>query len=175
MSQTDNALGLDELFNYKNQLMDDLLTSDTITRLLSDDCATLESPESLIYTQVFPYEYIPDVQEHGKTFICCEVDVGSVNGKTFLSPKLYLWVFTHKSKLRIPTGGLRVDRLTSEIVKKLNGSRLYGLGELNLKNVRRFSPIQDYQGRTLEFSTRDYNRFNPTGQPVPSNRKAGIT
>lgn len=166
--------GLDELFSYKNQLMNDLLTSETIVKLLSEDGATLADPETLIYNQVYPYEYIPDVQEHGKTFICCEVDIGSVNGKTFLNPRIYLWVFTHKSKLRLPGGGLRVDRLTSEIVETLNGSRLYSLGELNLKNVRRFSPIVDYQGRTLEFTGRDWNRINPTGKPVPANRKVGI-
>ena len=166
--------GLDELFSYKNQLMNDLLTSETIVKLLSEDGVTLVDPDDLIYDRVFPFEYIPDVQEHGKTFICCEVDIGGVSGKTFLSPRIYLWVFTHKSKLRLPGGGLRLDRLTSEIVEKLNGSRVYSLGELNLRNVRRFSPITDYQGRILEFGGRDWNRVSPTGQGVPSNRKAGL-
>lgn len=166
--------GLDELFDYKNQLMNDILTTEPIVKLLSEDGATIAEPDELIYKQVFPYEYIPDVQERAKTFICCEVDIGGVSGKTFLNPKILVWTFTHKSKLRIPSGGLRVDRLASELVKKLNGSRVYGLGELDLKNVRRFAPVVDYQGRTLEFITRDYNRLNPTGQSVPSNRKAGF-
>lgn len=166
--------GLDELFDYKNTLMNDLLTSETIVKLLSEDGATLTNPEDLIYHQVFPFEYIPDVQEHARTFICGDVDISGVDGKAFLNPTIFLWVFTHKSKLRLPGGGLRLDRLTSEIVKKLNGSRTYGLGELNLRDVKRFMPIVDYQGRILRFTTRDYNRINPTGQPIPSNRKAGV-
>ena len=46
---------LDEFFDYKNQLMDDLLTSKQIVRLLSDDCKTIHKPDSLMYSQVFPY------------------------------------------------------------------------------------------------------------------------
>lgn len=169
----DDFLGLDELFDYKNQLMDDLLTNENITRLLSDDCAITDNPESLMYTQVFPYEYVPDVVEHGQTFICCEVDIKEVLSKTFLVPVLYIWIFTHKSKVRLPKGGIRTDKLSSEIVKSINGSRMYGLGELYLYSAKRFSPISNYQGRVLTFNAKDFNRISPTGKKVPENRKHG--
>lgn len=166
-------VGLDELFDYKNQLMDDMLTNEQIIRLLSDDGKTLTTPEALVYTQVFPYEYVPDVVEHGQTFICCEVDIKDVVNKTFLVPVLYIWVFTHKSKVRLPGGGVRTDKLSSEITKIINGSRMYGLGELNLQSAKRFSPIGDYQGRILTFYTKDFNRLSPSDKKVPANRKHG--
>lgn len=166
-------VGLDELFDYKNQLMDDMLTNEQIIRLLSDDGKTLTTPEKLVYTQVFPYEYVPDVVEHGQTFICCEVDIKDVVNKTFLVPVLYIWVFTHKSKVRLPGGGVRTDKLSSEITKIINGSRMYGLGELNLQSAKRFSPIGDYQGRILTFYTKDFNRLSPSDKKVPANRKHG--
>jgi len=166
-------LGLDELFDYKNQLIDDILSSESIIRLLSDDGKTLAAPESLVYSQVYPYEFVPDVVEHGQTYICCEVDIREVQDKTFLLPAIYVWVFTHKSKLRLPEGGVRVDKLTSEIVKVMNGSRMYGLGELNLQSAKRFSPVSNYQGRTLIFYTKDFNRLSPTGKKIPANRKHG--
>ena len=166
-------IGLDELFDYKNQLMDDLLSNEQIIRLLSDDGKTLSSPESLVYSQVFPYEYVPDVVEHGQTFICCEVDIKDVIDKTFLMPVLYIWVFTHKSKVRLTGGGVRTDKLSSEITKIINGSRMYGLGELNLQSVKRFSPIGNYQGRILTFSAKDFNRLPNAGKKVPANRKHG--
>lgn len=109
--------GLDELFDYKNQLMNDLLTNNDVVRLLSEDGETTVNPSELMYEQVFPYEYVPDVTEHSKTFICCEVDIMSVVNKTYLSPTLYIWVFTHKSKVRLPGGGVRVDRLSSKITE----------------------------------------------------------
>lgn len=163
--------GLDELFDYKNQLMDDMLTNAKILELLSDDCAQNTKPEEYIYSQVFPYEYVPDTVEHGQTFICCEVDIGDVRNKTFLNPRIYVWVFTHKSKVRLPRGGIRMDKLSSEIVKTINGSRMYGLGTLNLVSVKRFSPVTDYQGRILVFDAKDYNRLADMRKPVPANRK----
>lgn len=164
---------LDEFFYYKNQLMNDLLTNEQIVRLLSDDCETLSEPGKLAYVQVFPYEYVPDTITHGQTFICYDVDIQRAPSKTFLTPTLYIWVFTHKSKMRLPEGGVRVDKLCSEIAKTINGSRYYGLGELDLSSTRRFAPIADYQGKMLTFHTIDFNRFSPSGRSAPSNRRSG--
>lgn len=164
---------LNEFFHYKNQLMDDLLTNGEILRLLSDDCKSLSDPSKLLYTQVFPYEYVPDTITHGQTFICCDVDIQRAQSKTFLTPTMYIWVFTHKSKMRLPEGGVRVDELCSEIAKAINGSRYYGLGELDISSTRRFAPIADYQGKVLTFQATDFNRLSPSGRPTPSNRRSG--
>lgn len=164
---------LEEFFDYKNQLMGDLLTNESIVHLLCDEGKTTDDPQELVYTQVHPYEYIPDTTEHGHTFICCDVDIQRAMNKTFLLPVLYIWVFTHRSKIRLPEGGVRVDRLVSEIAKAINGSRNYGLGELDLYSVKRFAPITDYQGKIMTFQAKDFNRILPTGQPVPTNRKRG--
>ena len=88
-------------------------------------------------------------------------------------PAIYVWVFTHKSKMRLPEGGVRVDKLCSEIAKELNGSRYYGLGELDLYAVKRFAPMTDYQGKVMTFMATDFNRLSPTGKPIPTNRKRG--
>ena len=164
---------LEEFYNYKNQLIGDLLTRPAIVRLLSDDCRDTDSPERLVYSQVFPYEYIPDTVEHGQTFICCEVDVQRSLNKTFLLPVLYVWVFSHKSKLRLPEGGVRTDRLCSEIAMAINGSRFYGLGELDLYSVKRFAPMTDYHGKVMTFQAQEFNRISPTGRPIPQNRRNG--
>lgn len=164
-------MNLSELFNYKNQLMDDLLTNKKIVRLLCDDEKNIDDPHDLVYTQVFPYEYIPDTVQHGKTFICCDVDVGRSLNKTFLLPTLYIWVFTHKSKLRLQEGGVRTDKLACEIATVINGSRYYGLGELDFYSIKRFAPVSDYQGKVMTFQAQDFNRLSPTGKDAPTNRK----
>lgn len=162
---------LEEFFDYKNQLMEDLLTNESIVNLLTDGTVNLTDASSLVYKQVFPFEYIPETVEHGQTFICCDVDVQKSVSKTYLLPTLQIWVFTHKSKLRLDEGGVRTDKLASEIAKAINGSRSYGLGELDLYSVRRFAPIADYQGKCLTFHALEFNRSTPTGRDVPSNRK----
>lgn len=162
---------LNEFFDYKNRLVADMVTNSEIVSLLRDDAVENYDPSALVYTQIFPFEYVPETLEHGQTYICCDVDVQKTSSKTFLSPVIYVWVFTHKSKLRLDKGGVRVDKLCSEIAKTLNGSRYYGLGELDLYSVKRFSPITDYQGKVMMFVAKDFNRPSPTGKDIPSNRK----
>lgn len=164
---------LDEFFYYKNQLMQDLLTNEQIIMLLSGSGQEKSEPNSLAYSQVFPYEYIPDTITHGQTYICFDVDIQRAPSKTFLSPTIYIWVFTHKSLMRLPEGGVRVDKLCSEIAKTINGSRYYGLGELDLDSTRRFAPIADYHGKVLTFKATEFNRFTPSGRSAPSNRRGG--
>lgn len=163
---------LQEFFDYKNQLMEDLLTNEDIVRLI-DDTVALQNADSLAYTQVFPCEYIPDTVQEGKTYICFDVDIQRTADKTFLSPTLFIWVFTHRSKLRLPEGGVRTDKLCSEICKAINGSRKYGLGELNLYSVKRFAPMTDFQGKVLTFYAKDFNRVYDGKKYTPENRKRG--
>lgn len=163
---------LQEFFDYKNQLMEDLLTNSEIVRLVNDT-VTLENAEELAYTQVFPCEYVPDTVEHGTTYICFDVDILESVNKTYLLPTLYVWVFTHRSLLRLPEGGVRTDKLCSEICNAINGSRMYGLGELNLYSVKRFAPMTDYQGKCMAFRAVDFNKQFDPNRPTPSNRKRG--
>lgn len=163
---------LSEFFDYKNKLMEDLLTNNDIVKLL-DSTTELSNAHKLAYHNVFPYEYIPDTVEEAKTFICFDVDVQESINKTFLLPTLYIWVFSHKSKLRLPEGGVQTDKLVSEIAKAINGSRFYGLGELDLYSVKRFAPVTDYQGKVMTFHAKEFNRHAPNTRPVPSNRKKG--
>ena len=163
---------LSEFFDYKNKLMEDLLTNPEIVKLL-DNSVELKNAKQLAYTHVFPYEYIPDTVEEAKTFICFDVDVQESINKTFLLPTLYIWVFSHKSKLRLLEGGVQTDKLASEIAKAINGSRFYGLGELDLYSVKRFTPVTDYQGKVMTFHAKDFNRLSPNTKPIPSNRKTG--
>lgn len=161
---------LDEFFDYKNKLMEDLLTHETIVSLLSDD-VNLKDAITLRYAQVFPYEYVPETVEEGKTFICFDVDIQRTVDKTFLLPTIYIWVFTHKSKLRLPEGGVRTDKLCSAIAEVINGSREYGLGELGLYSIKRFAPMTDFQGKVMTFYATDFNRLHNPTKPIPSRRK----
>lgn len=164
---------LEEFFDYKNQLAEDLLTTESIVTLLGDD-ASMETADSLMYTQVFPFEYIPDTTEEGKTYVCIDVDIQSASGwddTLFYAPKIYVWIFSHKSRLRLPEGGVRTDKICSEICKKINGSYQYGFGRLNLYAVKRFAPMTDYQGKCMSFIAKDFNKVFDGKRRVPSNRK----
>ncbi len=163
---------LEDFYDYKNQFMGDILTNEAIVRLI-DDNISVEDAASLIYSQVFPYEYIDETVQEGKTFVCVDVDVQKSQSSTYLFPIMYVWVFTHKSLLRLPNGGgVRTDRLVSEIAKAINGSRQYGLGELDLYAVKRYAPMTDFQGKVMTFYAKEFNRQYNKDKYTPSNRKA---
>lgn len=167
-------MNLTELFDYKNQFMKDMVTNSSIVNLLTDDADTRLHPERLAYTQIHPYEYVPETVESGQTFICYDVDIQRSYNKSYYAPALYVWVFTHKSKLRLTGGGVRTDTLASEIAKAINGSRYYGLGELELYSLKRFAPTTDFQGKVMTFVMTETNLVGAAKKPVPSNRRAGV-
>lgn len=161
---------LDELFEYKNKIMEILCSNEKIIKLITkNDNATIPS-KTAQYNQIFPYEYIPETVDNATTFICFDVDVPYVENKTFLDPEIYIWVFTHKSNMKIEGGGVRIDDICVEINNELNGNREIGLGELDLRSVGRFMPIVDYQGRVLTYQARDFNRGR-SDKNIPSNRR----
>lgn len=161
---------LEDFYDYKNKLMEDLLTSETIVSLIGRD-KDIKDPRTLAYKQVFPTDYIPETVQDGQTFICFDVDILSVSNKTFLTPVLYIWIFVHRSKLVLPGGGIRADKLCSEVCKIINGSRYYGLGELNLSSVKRYAPMTDYQGKLMTFYAKEFNMQFNGSKTTPSNRK----
>lgn len=163
-------MNLDEFFDYKNKLMETLCCNPEIVRLVTDSRDAPVPNYNLAYSQIFPYEFLPDTVDDGMTFICFDVDIDEVLDKTFYVPVVYVWEFTHKSKMHLNEGGIRVDQLAVEINKELNGNRYFGLGELELDSVGRFSPITDYYGRVLTYFSRDFNRTPPSKKP-PANRK----
>lgn len=151
---------LEEFYEYKNLLMKQLCSNEDIVKLVTcNDDADVPN-HGLPYTQFFPYEFIPETVGDGKTFICFDVDVQRVPNKTTYLVVLYVWIFTHKSQLRLPDGGgCILDRLAVDVNKMLNGSRYYSLGEFSLDSVERFVPITDYLGRVLTFRGVELNRF----------------
>lgn len=162
-------MNLEEFFDYKNQFMKDLCCNADIVTLVTDKDDSKVPNHTIAYSQIFPFEFVPETIDSGQTFICFDVDIAEVINKTFYIPVLYVWIFTHKSKMRLKEGGVRVDKIASKVDEMLNGSRFFGLGELDLYNVSRFSPITDYQGRVLTYYAKDFNRL--TSKQPPSNRK----
>ena len=166
-------MDLREFFDYKNLLMKDLCSNEAIVKLVTGNEEARVPNHQLAYTQLYPYEFVPETVSEAQTFICFDMDILSVPNKTYYLPVLYIWVFTHKSNLRLSKGGLLLDELSSEISKMLNGNRFYGLGQLKLSATQRFEPTTDYLGRALVFNAVDFNRMT-AGGVTPSKRKRGL-
>ena len=164
-------------YNYKNQFLNDILTDDEIVSLIDEDF-DLENGDrkSLVYSKVFPLEYVPETVEDAATYIMCDVDISKPYNSQYIEVTLYVWVLMHKSLLLLPDGGgVRIDKIVSKIIDDINGSRYYGLGELDLYSTRRISSvIADYQGRQITFKATDTGRFYDPDKPTPKNRRRGV-
>lgn len=160
---------LEDIYSYKNQLMTELLNTQSIVELIKDD--TVSDAADLAYTQVFPYEYIPDEAKPAQTFICFDIDMQKPIGKTFFTLTLNVWVFSHRSKLRLPDNSIRTDRLCSEICKKMHNIQKYRVKAFELESVKKFAPAAEYQGKVLSFNAKEFKRVSDIEKKIPGNRK----
>ena len=149
---------LSELPNYKNQLMKEFCCDANIVHLLTGNEEAAVPNHGLPYTQMYPFAYVPETVDEARSFLCFDVDIVSVPNETYLVPVVYVWVFAHKSNLRMEGGGVLIDQLVQEAHRILNGSWNYGLGKLKFDSCRRFTPINGYLGRVLTYYALDFNR-----------------
>ena len=54
---------LEEFFDYKNKLMEDLITNESIVDLVGEG----READTLPYNQIFPYEFFPETIQDGYT------------------------------------------------------------------------------------------------------------
>ena len=165
---------LEEFFDYKNLLMQDICKNQRMVYLITEDEKASMPNYTLPYSQVFPFEFVPETEDNGRTFVCFDIDMKkSAQTRVTYDLILYIWVFTHKSNLRTRDKRLRLDDMTSVLCQMLNGNRFYGMGKLELESVDGFTPIADYKGKTMVFVARDWN-LTSADKKLPTNRKVGV-
>ena len=147
---------LEEISDYKIKIMKALCQSKSIQKLVMLRESTREGRE-MMYTNIYPYSFVPETVTKANTFICFEIEVKRVLNRTFKEMDIIFWIFTHQSLIRT-NEGIRPDVLSNEVDKIFNGSREFGLGTTELKIVSLVNPAKDYHGRTLVYKSTEFNR-----------------
>jgi len=163
---------LDELYQYKNTLMELLCSDQAIVKLVMDnqdaECPNRDMP----YKHVFPYNHTPEITKEATVYVCFDVEVKRVPNKTILYPDVYVWAFCHVSLMRLADGGgVRPDRLVCEINHVLSGSPCLGAGPLELVGLSSVSPIDHHWGKLLHYTTVDFNRPSTSYDKLRSGRR----
>lgn len=150
---------LEELTKYKQEIMKNLCESTEVIELLSvDPNNTIEYGEDLICKQIFPYGYVPNIQNKENVFICIDVEVPRTNGSTFKDVAMHLYIFAHHNLMKTPHG-TRIDVLADKIDRLLNMKRGLGIGAVQLRSVKRFMPADTYYGVELCYDVTDFNNL----------------
>jgi hypothetical protein len=150
---------LEELSKIKSNMSQFFLKDKELVSLLTGNSNPSLPAMSLLYDQVFPYDWIDETVVEQKSFLCYDLDVADVKKPSLKDVTLWIWIFVHKDLMRTAYGVLR-DRISSRVDKLINGSDdISGIGTVELKQVRRFRPAKDFYGRELKYFVQDFNRF----------------
>ena len=145
---------------YKRQLIDSLLGNEKIVAAIESKSANYDpdSPDTLIYENVFPYLRIPDVQMVAETYVLMAVDMISPSrtNEFFVNMRLTIWVMAHQETMRM-TGksSTRIDYIADEIEEMLVNTSEFGYGMLELMSNKEIILNEKYQYRELVFRNLD--------------------
>lgn len=135
-------VSLKQLKLYKDEILRLIVNDEQLCRAIynnSEECLLLpvESPGDLLYTKVFPYKHIvDDTQEEAGTFVTMDMAFSSVGSGYYYDFSIVLFVFTHKSLMRIKIGTeyqLRTDFILSRLETILSKTKNLGMGQLKLE------------------------------------------
>ncbi len=153
---------LRELRKFRNTINKKLCSDQVIVDLINDKPSKVPD-RSLMYKNIFPYAYTPDVVKGTGTFICHRIFVPVVMNKTFKSITIVFYVFVHQDNIRT-SEGLRYDLIAERIEEMFNGTMELGVGRMKLNEVNDISPSPMFHGVALEYSVVDFNRPTINGR-----------
>ena len=142
---------------YKNSIISDLINNQEIV-----DAIDSEDSENLIYQNIFPYQYVPDLADKVITYITMTVDIPTVSKNAIWAyPRLTLYVISHQNHMKLDLPSIsttRNDYISGLIDEMLNGSDKYGYGRLELLSNIESSLNSTFKYRQLVFKTVDLNK-----------------
>lgn len=151
---------LNYLNEYEQTIMKTLCSDKQIVSLLTG----VENPKipnkSLMYKQVFPFNYVPDTSQEAKVLITFYIEVPSAYNSTLKNYYLYIGITTHESLMRTNRG--KVTTLLATAVDNLLNGRMdiMGIGTLELVSSTISTPVESYHTRHLTYSVKDWNKVN---------------
>jgi len=110
---------------------------------------------SLVYSQIFPYRFIPTIQESPKSFITMKFGY-KPNGMTYKNGSIYFYIIIHNSLLKTDYGSLRYDMLLNYIDEVFNSSRDLGLGKLPFYDMDEFIVNESYSGVYIAYKSTEF-------------------
>jgi len=162
-------MNLSELGEIKNTAIAKVIKDANVLDVLLGSYNEDEDLDALLFGNehdsdgcVFNFEYVPDVQESSKTFLCFEVIPHKTDGDAVM--QAYLYVFAYCSKYimrnyhRDGASGTRVDILMSDVDKILSGNPDFGIGRLRYLEGDIYKPANTYYGRMSVYEVYSHKR-----------------
>lgn len=147
-----------EITRYKQQLISLIINNSAIVNLI--DNKEIESVEDLIGENVFNFIRILESPEDEKTWIALEVDMPEVyssGNHMFKKILITIYIITHERLMPTEYGGTRIDLISHELDKMLNGYTEIGKKPLELiSNVSQAISVK-HRCRIMKFKAEETN------------------
>ena len=147
----------------KKRLIEQILYSDVdIVEVLDNPDIDPESPEDLVYENIYPFLRIPGTQDVSKNFITFTVDDTErmPSNSVMKTQTIQFVIFVHKDNIKTKYGMARHDLLGYLIRDIFNLSNKLG-PQMELVSDREYVTDADYITRTLKFELIDDNSTKP--------------
>lgn len=154
---------VDDDIARKKRLIEQILYSDEdIVESLDNPNIDPESPEDLVYENIFPFLRIPGTQDVSKNFITFTVDDTErmPSNEVMKRQTIQFVVFVHKDHIETKYGMARHDLLAYLIRDIFNLSNKLG-PQMEIVSNRESVTDSDYHTRTLRFELIDDNSTKP--------------
>ena len=158
---------LQDIVDYKAQVIAQLVASQPVVGLLLDDPnIDLDSDKAIdsLDDLIFDFDYIDRTVERSDAFIMVEADMIGPSSGSFNTWELYVQIVCHKDYVKMDgkkfkgVRGNRRDNLMCEVDKLLNGTRLFGIGKLELKNAITAMVPDSFTSKMLTYVVKEPRR-----------------
>ena len=144
-----------EIMRYKQTAISQIVNCSTIVEAL--DHNYVGRGEELMYKNIFPYVYVPDVEEEAKCYILVTVDMPKVwndNSYLFKEVLVCFYILCHQELMKTDYGGTRIDYISDELEGLFKSSSDFGFGEMELIANTEQAPDPHHRMRCLQFQTK---------------------
>jgi hypothetical protein len=149
---------MDKLTKYKIEIIKKIINSQDIVDLILNELNSEVPNTDIINTNVFEYDYVPEIDSEAKTYVCIDGDLDATGTTTYNDITMYIYVFTHKTLMNLQDeSGTRIDVLCNKIDNLLNSQMGFGMGKIIFDSCRRFVPQTDHYGRAILYRIKDLN------------------
>lgn len=153
----------EELIKYKNNIALKIISNNNLIKALVNNTSDfLNQPlpsgfdsTSLIYTQIFPYKFIPGINTEPTTFITMSFGNFDYRNNEFKSGIVYFYIITHQSLISTDYG-LRYDYILNQIDLMFNKQYEIGSFNLELNNGGDFQIDENYFGSMISYKFIDF-------------------
>lgn len=158
---------LDDGIRYKSEVIKQICKSQpTIGLLGNNPNIDLRSEDAsyIMDNNIYDFNYVSKTIERADAFIMVDADMIGPTSGTMNSWELYVQVVCHKDYVPLDpstfkgVSGNRLDNLAGEIDSLLNGTRLFGIGQLDLAGCVTASVPDSFSSKLLTYRINEFRR-----------------